>query len=876
MQKVKMQEIAAELGVTNKEVVDKAKELGLDVKVANSSVDESTAAVVAEYVMTGNMPESFKKSQSTKKESATKKIDSTNKEEKPPETVSEKQEEKEDTAKQDSVKTEIVKKTSVPNNAQKQEKKPAEEKKQEEKPKELLSNKRRAPRQGFRIVRKGSAKVEEPPASKKVKTSVQELLGDNLPDISGIDLQSPKKKKTKKIAAQGKSVEKLSIRKTFASVQVESNNEVVLVDLNEDEKLDEIKKEFEEKANVKRPNLFGGNKQTRRTGRRKSKSKYKRLRDAKPIGDAIVTEDMRVYEFAEKINKTISEIITVLFKMGMMVTKNDFLDRDLIELIAQELEVEVVIRDSEAKDLEYEDDLDLDTDSADAEGYVVRAPIVTIMGHVDHGKTSLLDKIRNTQVASGESGGITQGIGAYTTNVNGNEATFIDTPGHEAFSQMRANGASVTDIVIIVVAADDGVKPQTIEAISHAKKAEVPIIVAVNKMDKDGANPDLVKSQMAELEITPVDWGGDFEFINVSAMTGEGIDNLLETIAIQADIMELKANPDKKAKAVIIESSIKKGIGPVATIIVQNGTLKVGDAVAIDTTFGRIRTISNDVGDSVSQILPSQAGEISGLDETPIPGAILVSMSGEKEAKDIASKRKEYSRTKELSKSTKVSLEELSSLVADGKLKSLSVIIKTDTQGSLEAIKGSLVKLKNDEVKINIIHSGVGGITQSDLDLIKSVDNSAILGFNVRPTGSVNREAKVQNVEIKTYSIIYDLLDDIKSLLSGMMSPLVSEENTGQAEVKDTFVISKVGTIAGCVVSDGVVIKGGLARVIRDGVVVQDNSKISSLKRFKDDAKEVGKGYECGIMLDGFNDIRVGDFIETFKEVARKAEIVAS
>jgi translation initiation factor IF-2 len=861
MPKVKVEEIALELGITNKEAISKANELGLNVKVASSSIDESMAEVVVDYIMTGNIPESMKNEKNSPELPT--KIEE-KKEVVAPETKKSDEEQK-SLKVEDEIKKEDPPKEQV-------ELKPTDVKVKE---KESLSHHKMV-RQGFRIVRKNSTAKEESKVAKakKIKTSVQELLGENsISDLPDSFKKKPVKKKIKKISSQNKSATKLSIQKSFSDIVVERNNEVVLVDLNEDEKLDEIKREFEKKTSVNKPNVYMAGRPARPSGRRRSRSrsKYKKLKVLNNVtGEIIITEDIRVYEFAEKTNKTISEIITIFFKMGMMVTKNDFLDKDLIEILADELELSVVVKDSEVAELDYDDGI---VDEVKDENMEKRAPIVTIMGHVDHGKTSLLDKIRDTKVTEGESGGITQHIGAYTTNTNGYEVTFIDTPGHEAFSQMRVNGASVTDIVIVVVAADDGVKPQTKEAVSHAKNANVPIIVAVNKIDKDSANVDLVKSQMAEIGVTANDWGGDVEFVNVSALSGEGIPNLLEIISIQADLMELKANPNKNAKATVIESCVKKGIGSVATVIIEDGTLKIGDSIIIDTIFGKVRTITNDIGENVSQITPSQAGEISGLEDGPIPGSKLISLDNEKEAKDIANKRKEHNRVKELSKSTKVSLDELSALVADGKLKSLPIIIKADTQGSLEAIKVSLAKLKNDEVKINIVHSGIGGITKSDLELVKTTQNAIILGFNIRPTGSVNKQAKSQDIEIKTYSIIYNLIDDIRFLISGMMSPIVSEENTGQAEVKDTFAVSKIGTIAGCLVADGTIIKGGLARVIRDGVVIQDNSKISSLKRFKDDAKEVSKGYECGIMLDGFNDIKVGDVIETFKEIKKQVEI---
>jgi translation initiation factor IF-2 len=487
------------------------------------------------------------------------------------------------------------------------------------------------------------------------------------------------------------------------------------------------------------------------------------------------------------------------------------------------------------------------------------------MGHVDHGKTSLLDKIRSTRVASGEAGGITQHIGAYTVNKNGQDITFIDTPGHEAFSAMRIRGASVTDIIIIVVAADDGVKPQTVESIKAAKASGSPIIVAVNKIDKETANLDMVKAGMAEHDMSPVDWGGDIEFIGVSAKTGEGIDELLENIIIQSELLELQADPTALAKATVIEASQVKGKGAVATIIVQNGTLKVGDNIVADTTFGRVKALLDDNGKPIKELGLSRTGQVVGLNNVPIVGSHLVSQKTASEAKEIATTRAQHARAKELSHSTKVSLDEMAALIAEGKIKALPVILKADAGGSLEAIKVSLEAIKNDEVKVKIISSGVGGITEADIALASASDDCIILGFNVRPTGAVKTKAKSEGVEIKTYSIIYALLDEIKSTLSGMMSAIVTEENTGQAQVLETFVVPKIGTVAGTKVTDGKVVRGGLARVIRDGIVIYTGA-IKSLKRFKDDVKEVSNGYECGIIFENFNDIRVNDYIETFIE----------
>jgi len=579
-----------------------------------------------------------------------------------------------------------------------------------------------------------------------------------------------------------------------------------------------------------------------------------------------IPEDIRVYEFAEKINRPISDVIKVLFSLGLMMTKNDFLGSDEIEILSEEFGVEVTIVDPKDA-FNYEEDMAETID----ENATKRPPVITIMGHVDHGKTSLLDAIRKAKVTEDEAGGITQHIGAYTIEQHGEAITFIDTPGHAAFSQMRQRGTDVTDIIVIVVAADDGVKPQTDEVIKLAKESEAPVIVALNKMDKESANPDMVKGQMAERGLNPVDWGGDIEFIPVSAKTGMGIDDLLENILLTAEVLELKANENAMAKAAVVESSLEKGRGAVATVIVQNGTLKVGDYVVCGSAYGRIKALIDENKKQIKSLKPSHTAVVVGLNEVPSSGEIMMAMKSDKEAKEYAQKRHEYDRNKELSHSTKSTLEDMTSMIAEGNLKSLKVVLKTDVHGSLEAIKSSLNELRNEEVKINIISSGVGGITENDVELVANSENCVLLGFNVRPTGSVKALAKQKNVDIRTYSIIYQLLDDMTGMLTGMMAPKFTEENTGQAEVRDTFKSPK-GMVAGCVVVDGKLVRGGLVRVIRNGVVVHEG-ELTSLKRFKDDVEEIGNGYECGVMIKGYDDVIVGDVIETFKKIEQKVSL---
>lgn len=827
MDKIRISQIAKELGKTSKEILQKAQELELEAKTASSAVSATEAEELYNYIISGKLPEGKKKA---KKETKEKESTKSKKE-----TKAKKEEVKETKKKENQIK-----------------------------------------RTGLRIVKK--REQEKPSTNNDTKKenptkTLQDLLGNI--DTEDSYKKDKKKKKDKHVnhAKKHSNDYKMDLldNREFNSTDDDEEEGVILFDLSVQDEVDIDEDENEKKATtdrirVQRHNPFMEQGSTRRSSRKKA-PKVQKIQEA-VSGVVKIPEEIRAYEFAEKVGRSIGEVIKILFNLGMMITKNDFLEKDAIEILAEEFGVEIELINT-ADELDY---TQLHDNNDKEEHLITRAPVVTIMGHVDHGKTSLLDYIRNTKVAHGEAGGITQHIGAYTITKNDKEITFIDTPGHEAFSEMRARGASVTDIAIIVIAADDGIKPQTIEALNHAKAAKAPIIIAINKMDKPDANPDKVKAEAAELGFTPLEWGGEYEFVHISAKTGMGIDDLLETILLQAEIIELKANPNKQARAVVIESSLEKGKGPVATIIVQNGTLNVGDSIIADTAFGRVRAITNDLGENISKITPSGVGVITGLSEVPPAGSILLAVENDTIARDYAQKRAAHLRQKELSHSTKVSFDELSSMVAKGQLKSLPVIIKADTQGSLEAIKGSLDKLQNEEVQVNVIHKGVGGITESDVTLAGASSNCVILGFNVRPTGSVKNKAKELGIEIKTYSIIYSLIDDIKALLGGLLSPVLEEENTGQAEVRETFSIAKVGVIAGCFVTDGVIQRGIKVRLIRNGVVIHTGN-IASLKRFKDDAREVQKGFECGIMLESFNDIQIGDVFETFKEVHKQREL---
>ncbi|TKX28424.1 translation initiation factor IF-2 [Campylobacter sp. MIT 12-5580] len=872
MAKIRIHEIAKEMGYNSKEVLEKALELGLNVKTVSSAVDEELAAVIYEYIQTKQIPESFKakmpKSNNTKSEKKKEetKTSQTNKEEvkketKKPATKAKKTNEKSINLEKNEAKIEPI---SQENLAQKE---MIQELKKEEPaaPQQASLTQRR----GLVIVKKKkdeNLKARETQASEeKPKTSTRIDLKDMFSSTQEESIKKPKKKDKKpNTSARKDAMQKMDLLggNDFSDISLDDEDVVVLPDFS-----NIAQKPAPAPTNKKQPGIlkqsFNQFTETsiQRRGRKKPPKRIEKKESAQ-VTSLEIPKEIRVYEFADKLGKNTSEIISKLFMLGLMTTKNDFLDEAAIEILAEEFGVEIKIID-EADEFDYVKEYESVQDEGELS---VRAPVITIMGHVDHGKTSLLDYIRKSRIASAEAGGITQHVGAYMVEKNGRKITFIDTPGHEAFTAMRARGASITDIVIIVVAADDGVKPQTKEAINHAKAANVPLIIAINKVDKEGANIDRVKTQLAEMDITPTEWGGSYEFVEVSAKKGTGVEDLLEIVLLQADILELKANAKALAKASIVESSLQKGRGAVATVIVQNGTLKIGSTIVAGVAYGKVRGLFDDQGKALKEIKPGECGVIIGLSEVAEAGEILIAVHSDKEAREYAQKRQEYNRQKELSKSTKVSLDELGAKIKEGNLKVLPVILKADVQGSLEALKASLEKLSNEEIKVNIIHAGIGGITQSDIELASASENSVVLGFNVRPTGEIKERAKDKGVEIKTYNVIYNLIDDVKALLSGLMSPIISEEQLGQAQIRQVINVPKIGQIAGCMVTEGVINRGAKIRLIREGVVVYEGN-VSSLKRFKDDVKEVAKGFECGVGIEGCNDMREGDYIESYKEV---------
>ena len=603
-------------------------------------------------------------------------------------------------------------------------------------------------------------------------------------------------------------------------------------------------------------------------GSKKKKKQQAPIHKPEPvkIEKAVITsETITVKELSEKIGKPAAEIIKKLFILGIMATINQEIDFDTCSLIASDYGIELehnVAKTFEEVLQESSDEVDESTE------LVERPPVVTIMGHVDHGKTSLLDAIRNSSVTEGEAGGITQHIGAYTVTCNGRTITFIDTPGHEAFTSMRARGAQVTDIVILVVAADDGIMPQTVEAINHAKAANVPIIVAINKMDRETANPERVKQQLTEHGLVSEEWGGDTICVPVSAKTQMGLDSLLEMVLLEADVLELKANPNRLAKGTIIEAELDKGRGPIATVLVQNGTLKIGDTIVAGTAYGRVRAMVDDKGKRVAKAGPSQPVEVLGFSEVPAAGDILNVAEIDKLSRQVAEERRDKQKAEQLKNLSKVSLDDLFSQIAEGQIKDLNIIVKADVQGSVEAVKQALEKLSNDEVRVRCIHGGVGAINESDI-MLASTSNAIVVGFNVRPDAAARAAAEKEKVDMRLYRIIYNAIEDIEKAMKGMFKPVYEENTLGRISVRDTFKVSGVGTIAGAYVQDGKVTRNAQIRVVRDGIVIHEG-KIASLKRFKDDAKEVAAGYECGIGIENFNDIREGDTIEAFEMVEVK------
>ena len=614
-----------------------------------------------------------------------------------------------------------------------------------------------------------------------------------------------------------------------------------------------VNKNKNKNKNAKKP-AFG----TKQRNEEQEKMRRLRLEVIKKTPLTVkIPDEITVGELASRMKKTATEVIKTLIKNGVMASINQTIDFDTAEFVATELgcrverEVVVTIEDRLIDDhVDTEDEL------------VPRSPVVVVMGHVDHGKTSLLDAVRKTNVASGEAGGITQHIGAYTVQINGNPITFLDTPGHAAFTSMRARGAMCTDIAILVVAADDGIMPQTVEAINHAKAAKIPIIVAVNKMDKHGANPDRIKQQLTEYDLVPEEWGGETIVCPISAKTGQGIDQLLEMVILTAEMLELRANPNRAAKGTVIEARLDKNRGPIATLLVQNGTLHKGDLIIAGTAVGRVRVMTDDKGRTISDAGPSIPVEITGLAETPTPGDEFDAVADERMARQLVEQRKQDEKDAAAKLTSKVTLDNLFAKMQEGEMKELNLIVKADVQGSAEAVRSSLEKLSNDEVRVRVIHAGVGAINESDI-LLASTANAIVVGFNVRPDAAAAASAQRANVDLRMYRVIYDAIDEIEAAMKGMLAPKYREAIIGHAIVRQTYKVSAIGTIAGCYVKDGKVTRDSQVRVLRDNIVIYDGA-VGSLQRFKDSVKEVAANYECGMSIEKFNDIKEGDIFECY------------
>ncbi len=681
--------------------------------------------------------------------------------------------------------------------------------------------------------------------------------------------QEEVKEKTKKADSKAEEVVGEGNAEEVAETQVEVGRKMRTVDTRvntvdldriDDEKIEELIPDNvksgskKEKINQKKKNKQMGTKQKPEP---EDMIKRKEKKEKTEVLHVLIPAEITVGELAERMKRPATEIIKKLMLLGIMASVNEVIDFDTASLIVEELggtfEREIILTEEEK----------LFNDTEDTEEMLKpRSPVVVVMGHVDHGKTSLLDSIRNTNVTEGEFGGITQHIGAHRVRVGDKKITFLDTPGHEAFTAMRARGAMVTDIAILVVAADDGIMPQTIEAINHAKAAEVSIIVAINKIDKEGANPDRVKQELTEHGLVPEEWGGDTICCEVSAKQGINIDGLLDMVLLVAEMKELKANPDRAAKGTVIESKLDKGRGPVATVLVQNGTLKVGDIVVAGTAVGHVRAMNDDKGRAVKKAGPSIPVEILGLSEVPEGGDVFYAVADERKAREVVETRKFKEKQSRQQKASAISLDNLFEHIEAGKMKDLNIIVKADVQGSVEAVTQSLVRISNEEVRVNVIHGAVGAVTESDV-MLASASNAIIVGFNVRPTAGADVSAQNSEVDIRLYRVIYDAIEDIEKALKGMLEPTFREAVIGHVEIRTTFRVSGVGTIGGAYVTDGKVLRSSLVRVVRDGIVIHEG-ELGSLKRFKDDVKEVNAGYECGISIDKYNDIKEGDVIEAY------------
>lgn len=885
--KIRVRELSQELGISNKELIQLLRELGISVKSHMSSLEQDQVDVVRDkqnqlsqekvtqkVAKTGVIVRRRKK---VRKEEPSE-VDAIKDQEKQPQEKEEK--ETEILSKEETVSKDI---TSPQEPQETKETSPAEE--------PPLLDQTQETSQAEKEVKTSPAEQKAPPSAKKEKKTVKKPakapVESKVKIISKPDpLPEPEKSEVIKHVPddkpESKTVPPQAVEKPIDSDDSkEGKKKRRKKKGKKDKRVVEFNELYQDKQETKKATI-NFKKQKTSTVADKTGGKVKLLKDKKakldekaaatqsqPVKSTKkkirIDEAIRVADLAKQMGIKAQDLIKTLLGLGIMATINQSIDLDTAAIIAAEYGYEV-------EKTGFSEDQFIMPKEEDSPGDLKpRSPVVTIMGHVDHGKTSLLDSIRKSKIASGEAGGITQHIGAYDVKTPRGDIVFLDTPGHEAFTAMRARGAQVTDIVILVVAADDGVMDQTREAVNHSKAAGVPIVVAVNKIDKEGANPERVMRELAELGLVPEDWGGDTIFSQVSAKEKKGIDELLELVILQSEVLELKANPDKKASGHIVEARLDKGRGAIGTLLVQNGTLKQGDAFVCGLYHGKVRAMFNDQGQKIDLAGPATPVEVQGFEGVPEAGDELVVVKDEKVARKIAEARQTKQREKELAKESKITLESFLAAKADGEVLNLNLVLKADVQGSLEAISEALHKQSTNVVKINIIHAGAGAISESDI-LLASASTAIIIGFNVRPTARVKEVAEREKVEIRFYEIIYNLVNDIKDAMTGMLAPIIREQYLGQAEVIQTFSVPKVGTVAGCMVSDGKLTRNAGVRLLRDGVVIF-TGKLNSLKRFKDDVKEVTKGYECGAGLEKYNDIKIGDIIEAFKEVEEKATL---
>ena len=755
-----------------------------------------------------------------------------------------------------------TKKPEAKPQAKKEEPKPEAAKPQPKQPKQPEAPKAEPKAEQAKPAQNAQPKAAQP------KPVQQEKRNDKRNDNKQAEKRSEKRVTMQELASE------TGIKEPVATEQVKVDRAQVSVDTRTvDVNVDKFSARYDDLADSrnmpsKRKNAPTGkkekfnnrnNRRGQQFGRRRETEAERQLEKARNAQLKIsIPDEITVGELATRLKQNVAKVVAKFMQMGEMHAASDVIDFDSAALIAEEFHAKV---EHEVHVSIEERLFTQEEDSADQ--LVERPPVVVVMGHVDHGKTSILDRIRSTNVTAGEAGGITQAIGAYQVNVNGSPVTFLDTPGHEAFTAMRARGADMTDIAVLVVAADDGIMPQTIESINHAKAANVKLIVAINKMDKPTANPERVKEQLTKYEIVPEDWGGETACIPVSAATGAGIQDLLERIVLEAEVMELKANPNRRAKGAVVEARLDKGQGTIATLLVQNGTLHKGDCLIAGTAVGRVRTMRNDKGVEIESAGPSTPVEITGLTEVPTAGDIFEAVEDERLARELADKRTTEAKEKQFAAYTKVTLDNLFDQMAQNDMKELPIVVKADVQGSAEAVKQSLEKLSNDEVRVRVIHAGVGAISKSDVSLADA-SNAIIIGFNVRPDAVAKAEAEQAGVEMRMYRVIYDAINDVSDAMKGMLAPKVREVALGEAQVRQVYKISSVGTVSGCRVTSGKITRDAQLRLVRDGIVICEDA-IASLKRFKDDAKEVAEGYECGITLQKFSDVKEGDVFECFK-----------